>query len=229
MKQNNSKGHFRPRSNGRPNRGNSVYTNPNASLDSNGPCGKIKGTALQIMEKYLAAAKDAGGADDRVLYENCMQHAEHYFRIYMQATNMERERRQDDNVIPMEEPSEQPSSKHKQRRGFNKNNPEKQATEENVEEFNDNVIAMDLSFPDVSKLGKKNANEEEGKSDENMSTEPSIPAKRGRKPRAIKSVCASENQSGIEKEKNAVEGEAQSMPEIIESKNTTLRLREIGG
>ncbi len=33
------------------------------------------------MEKYLALARDAAGQGDRVLSENYLQHAEHYFRI----------------------------------------------------------------------------------------------------------------------------------------------------
>ena len=44
------------------------------------------------MEKYLAAAKDAVANDDLVLSEICLQHAEHYYRIYMTAMENEEAR-----------------------------------------------------------------------------------------------------------------------------------------
>jgi hypothetical protein len=34
-----------------------------------------------VYERYLALARDAQGSGDRVMAENMMQHAEHYFRI----------------------------------------------------------------------------------------------------------------------------------------------------
>ena len=57
------------------------YTNPNRSFDSNGPEVKIRGTATQVYEKYLQLARDANSSGDRVMAENYLQHAEHYFRI----------------------------------------------------------------------------------------------------------------------------------------------------
>lgn len=50
-------------------------------FDSNGPDVRIRGTAWQVHEKYLALAKDAGTSGDIVMAENYMQHAEHYQRI----------------------------------------------------------------------------------------------------------------------------------------------------
>lgn len=55
--------------------------NPNRAYDSNGPEVKIRGTASHIYEKYLQLARDANGAGDRVMAENYLQHAEHYYRI----------------------------------------------------------------------------------------------------------------------------------------------------
>ncbi|MEM9704994.1 MAG: DUF4167 domain-containing protein [Pseudomonadota bacterium] len=55
--------------------------NPNRALDSNGPDVRIRGTAMQIYDKYQALARDASSAGDRVKAENCLQHAEHYFRL----------------------------------------------------------------------------------------------------------------------------------------------------
>jgi hypothetical protein len=46
---------------------------------------KIRGTAAQIAEKYIALARDASSAGDSVTAENYLQHAEHYNRIIMAA------------------------------------------------------------------------------------------------------------------------------------------------
>lgn len=50
-------------------------------FDSNGPDVRIRGTAHQVFEKYMALAKDASGAGDLILAESYSQHAEHYKRI----------------------------------------------------------------------------------------------------------------------------------------------------
>jgi len=63
------------------NNNNRRSSNGNRNYDSNGPDGKIRGTALQVYDKYIAVATDAQTAGDRVAAENYFQHAEHYFRI----------------------------------------------------------------------------------------------------------------------------------------------------
>lgn len=55
--------------------------NRNQIFDSNGPDVRIRGTAHQVCEKYLALAKDAQAVGDIVQAENYLQHAEHYQRI----------------------------------------------------------------------------------------------------------------------------------------------------
>src|SRR5713226_3521473 len=52
----------------------------NQTFDSNGPNIKIRGSAHQIFERYLALAREATASDDRIAAENFYQHAEHYFR-----------------------------------------------------------------------------------------------------------------------------------------------------
>jgi len=51
------------------------------TFDSNGPDVRIRGNAYQVLEKYLAMARDAASAGDRIAAENFYQHAEHYYRI----------------------------------------------------------------------------------------------------------------------------------------------------
>jgi len=55
--------------------------NPNRTYDSNGPEIKIRGSASHVYEKYLQLARDANASGDRVMAENYLQHAEHYYRI----------------------------------------------------------------------------------------------------------------------------------------------------
>jgi len=58
--------------------------NRSQTFDSNGPSVKIRGNAYQVFERYIALAREASSAGDRIAAENLYQHAEHYFRI-MQA------------------------------------------------------------------------------------------------------------------------------------------------
>src|SRR5260221_14649738 len=53
----------------------------NQSFDSNGPNLKIRGSAYQIFERYVALAREAAISGDPVAAENFHQHAEHYFRV----------------------------------------------------------------------------------------------------------------------------------------------------
>ena len=55
----------------------------NQSFDSNGPGIRLRGTAAQLHEKYQALARDATSAGDRVMAENCHQHADHYYRVML--------------------------------------------------------------------------------------------------------------------------------------------------
>ena len=64
-------------------RGRRPQQSHNRAFDSTGPDVKIRGTAAHVYEKYLQLARDAGSAGDRVMAENYLQHAEHYFRILM--------------------------------------------------------------------------------------------------------------------------------------------------
>ena len=56
--------------------------NVNRAFESNGPDNvKIRGNAQHVFEKYQQLARDAMASGDRVLGENYLQHAEHYFRV----------------------------------------------------------------------------------------------------------------------------------------------------
>lgn len=51
------------------------------NFESSGPDVKVRGTAQQVLEKYLTLARDASSSGDRVTAEGYLQHAEHYYRM----------------------------------------------------------------------------------------------------------------------------------------------------
>jgi len=60
---------------------NNNNNNPNRHFESNGPDVRIRGSAQQILDKYMQYARDAQTSGDRVKAEALFQHAEHYARI----------------------------------------------------------------------------------------------------------------------------------------------------
>lgn len=63
------------------------------TFDSSGPDIRVRGNAYQVLEKYLAMARDASAAGDRIASENYLQHAEHYYRLINNSTDGEGNRR----------------------------------------------------------------------------------------------------------------------------------------
>jgi len=53
----------------------------NQTFESNGPGVKVRGSAQQVLDKYLLLARDASSAGDRIMAESYFQFAEHYFRL----------------------------------------------------------------------------------------------------------------------------------------------------
>ena len=83
---------MRPNSNFKRNRNrNQSRRNGNGSqnksnnFDSSGPDIRVRGNAIQVNEKYLALANDAATSGDRIKAEGFFQHAEHYYRVFMNA------------------------------------------------------------------------------------------------------------------------------------------------
>lgn len=75
------KGMKRQRGRNRNGGGGKPQHNANRAFESNGPEGvKVRGAAQHVYEKYQQMARDAHTSGDRVLAENFLQHAEHYFR-----------------------------------------------------------------------------------------------------------------------------------------------------
>jgi hypothetical protein len=58
----------------------------NQVFESNGPEGRVRGTAQQIVEKYTTMGRDAALFGDRVLSMSYLQHAEHYQRLLNEIT-----------------------------------------------------------------------------------------------------------------------------------------------
>jgi hypothetical protein len=66
----------RPRGNGKRH-----PTSRNQSVDSNGLDVKVRGTAQQVLDRYLVLARDAYTSGDRVASESYYQYADHYHRL----------------------------------------------------------------------------------------------------------------------------------------------------
>ncbi len=65
---------------------NTGKRNPNQNsrsrnYDNSGSDNKVRGSSQQILDKYLALARDASLAGDRIAAEGFHQYAEHYFRL----------------------------------------------------------------------------------------------------------------------------------------------------
>ncbi len=101
----------------------------NQVFDSNGPDGRIRGNAHQVMERYLALARDAASQDDRVTAENCFQHAEHYFRLLNAYNQSNPQRRPFSATTPAEEQGENGEGGE-----FSENEGENQSEDEMSEE-----------------------------------------------------------------------------------------------
>jgi hypothetical protein len=93
---NNNRGNFNRNNNGGGHRGGR-----NNSHDSVNPAGgRLRGTAQQLMEKYMELSRAAAASGDSTLAENQSQHAEHYARVWgehMDAMGLRHETVLDDN------------------------------------------------------------------------------------------------------------------------------------
>ncbi len=81
----------------------------NQTYDSNGPDVRVRGNAHQVLEKYLALARDASSQGDRIAAENYYQHAEHYFRqinSQQQHQNQNNQQRFNNNQRPHGTPAD---------------------------------------------------------------------------------------------------------------------------
>jgi len=114
----------------------------NTALESTGPCGKLRGTALQLYEKYVSAAKDALIQNDDILAETCFQYADHYMHIQNQAIANEQafhaqQQAQRQAAVEQAQPEE--------------STPEETVTAESEEGLKDGDLkVMDLSVPVAS-------------------------------------------------------------------------------
>ncbi len=89
----------------------------NQAHDSNGPEGKVRGSAQQVHEKYLSLARDATSAGEHIAAEGYYQFAEHYYRIFNAdgANNQSRNQQQsDDQQASDQQPNNQQSHDQQQ-------------------------------------------------------------------------------------------------------------------
>jgi hypothetical protein len=136
----------RPRPRGNPNKPRTG--GGRNSYDSNGPAGKVRGTAQQVLDKYQALGRDATTAGDRIGAESFFQFAEHYHRIVNADT-------------VSNAPNQHQSQNQNQERPDRQNSPEPESVVEVTVVAGDDVPGDgDVKPADNPEAGKGNISEE---------------------------------------------------------------------
>lgn len=165
--------------------------NRNTVYDSLGPVGRLRGTAFQLMEKYLAAAKDAMSSD-RVLAENCLQHADHYNRLNLMAIAAEQQRAQQAQPQVFEQPEQVEDAQEAESSALEEAACEPEA-EEPEQPAETPVADLDLSVPvsamAANELKRREKSAEKAEKPQEESA-PAVVRRRGRPPRSAKTAAA---------------------------------------
>jgi len=65
---------------------------------------RVRGSAVQVNEKYMALGNDASMSGDRIKAEAFFQHADHYYRVFMLANGgVDPRKLQNDETLPNQE------------------------------------------------------------------------------------------------------------------------------
>lgn len=112
--------------------------NPNRTMESNGPDTKVRGPAAVIYERYLQLARDAASSGDRVLSENYLQHADHYFRLV--------------RSMQPAQPTQQTQERFGESEGYEEGAPDMERAE-GAEAAADGEEQPDAEFPQVQSQG----------------------------------------------------------------------------
>ena len=83
---------------------NGSSNNRSNNFDSSGPEIRVRGSAVQVNEKYMALGNDASMSGDRIQAEGFYQHADHYYRVFMLANGgVDPRKLQNDETLPNQE------------------------------------------------------------------------------------------------------------------------------
>ncbi|MCC3303184.1 DUF4167 domain-containing protein [Sneathiella sp. HT1-7] len=142
----------------RPGSGNNRRQNGgNRNYDSNGPDGKIRGTANQVYDKYTALGTDAQTSGDRVAAENYFQHAEHYFRIIAANTIPPKEKQPVESSENTPVAPENENATPAPRKARNRNNEEQASGSNEQDEAQSNpVVDLGTTEQPVIELASEN-------------------------------------------------------------------------
>ena len=103
MRSNNNYKRNRNRNQSRRN-ANGLSNNKSNNFDSSGPEIRVRGSAVQVNEKYIALGNDASMSGDRIKAEAYYQHADHYYRVFMLANGgVDPRKLQNDDSPPIKE------------------------------------------------------------------------------------------------------------------------------
>ena len=126
----------------------------NTVFDSTGPCGRMRGTASQLIEKYLAAAKEIRH-NDRVLSEVLLQHADHYARLLAMATLGETRVGSEVSAAPVEEVQEPADTEVVKEQTVSENQLVDSDSRSELEQEPEAAALKDLPFMEVPVLPEK--------------------------------------------------------------------------
>ncbi|MEQ9488754.1 MAG: DUF4167 domain-containing protein [Alphaproteobacteria bacterium] len=170
-------------------RGGGGGGNNRNTFDSNGPNVRIRGSASQIYDKYVALARDASSSGDRVLAENLLQHAEHYYRIANPAQDgqpSQRRFQQSDNDSDMRDDNDDNDDENSNNKNSASNGDDNSSS--------DGVVVIDTTPRETQSDADDSADENDSagaraaESQGSLDDTP-VPPKRGRgRPRKVKAA-----------------------------------------
>jgi len=123
---------------------------PNRQMESNGPETKVRGPVSHIHERYLQLARDAASSGDRVLSENYLQHADHYFRMWRQ-------------MQPAAPPPQPERFTDQDFEGDEEGAPEAEGVEESETAASENGDQPDVDFPPQGEQPRFERGESDGR------------------------------------------------------------------
>ena len=149
------------------------------NFESNGPEVKVRGTAQQVLEKYLVLARDAASAGDRIKSESCFQFAEHYYRIANAdgTNNNNNQNRRDQHQQPQPQERTAQSVEGIGPQPIIGQQDEAEASESNVVQQNEATVISTLPKSVLPAEGEESVTNE-GKIDKSVLPAPAPPPRR---------------------------------------------------
>jgi len=156
---------------GRSRGGKRPQSSKGRNFESSGGDNKVRGSAQQVLDKYLTLARDATSAGDRIAAEGYFQHAEHYQRILnadSSGADSQPRKHEDDRNENTNQPQQEAAAPDSDEQSTNVESQAPRAIVKNVENVeNDDNGGTETPAPKPRRRGrpKKSADDGENKSE----------------------------------------------------------------